>query len=215
MKKLLFSACIAALACGMADAAIVNVTYSGTVLYGYDNTGQFGMVGDLTGASFVTKYLFDTSKGYVGDDGNVAYAYGGSAYGLDSPAISGSIAINGSSPVAIGGDAAAEIYRDREAGFSEQYSYLGAGDSYIYNDVYDYADRPFGGATFNGDVSGLSGSGYFQIANNSAYGGLTATHLTVSSGSVPEPASWAMMVGGFGMLGGAMRRRQRTSVAFG
>ena len=32
-------------------------------------------------------------------------------------------------------------------------------------------------------------------------------------GSVPEPASWAMMVGGFGLAGAAMRRR-KTSVAF-
>lgn len=32
-------------------------------------------------------------------------------------------------------------------------------------------------------------------------------------GSVPEPASWAMMVGGFGLAGATMRRR-KTSVAF-
>jgi hypothetical protein len=25
---------------------------------------------------------------------------------------------------------------------------------------------------------------------------------------VPEPASWAMMIGGFGLIGGAMRRRR-------
>lgn len=31
---------------------------------------------------------------------------------------------------------------------------------------------------------------------------------------VPEPATWAMMVGGFGLLGGAMRRRQRTAVTY-
>ena len=30
---------------------------------------------------------------------------------------------------------------------------------------------------------------------------------------VPEPASWAMMIGGFGFVGGAMRRR-KTNVAF-
>jgi opacity protein-like surface antigen len=30
----------------------------------------------------------------------------------------------------------------------------------------------------------------------------------VGTASVPEPASWAMMVGGFGLLGGAMRRRK-------
>lgn len=31
---------------------------------------------------------------------------------------------------------------------------------------------------------------------------------------VPEPAAWAMMLGGFGLLGATMRRRQRTTVAF-
>jgi hypothetical protein len=33
-------------------------------------------------------------------------------------------------------------------------------------------------------------------------------------GAVPEPASWAMMVGGFGAIGGAMRARRRTSISF-
>ncbi|MDB5686836.1 MAG: hypothetical protein JWR77_1425 [Rhizorhabdus sp.] len=32
---------------------------------------------------------------------------------------------------------------------------------------------------------------------------------------VPEPAAWAMMVAGFGAIGAAMRRRQRTTVSFG
>lgn len=30
-------------------------------------------------------------------------------------------------------------------------------------------------------------------------------------GAVPEPATWAMMLGGFGMIGGAMRRRQKVT----
>jgi hypothetical protein len=32
--------------------------------------------------------------------------------------------------------------------------------------------------------------------------------------AVPEPASWAMMVGGFGLIGAATRRRQRTNIRF-
>ena len=34
--------------------------------------------------------------------------------------------------------------------------------------------------------------------------------------AVPEPASWAMMIGGFGMIGGAMRRQRKvkTTVSF-
>jgi hypothetical protein len=31
---------------------------------------------------------------------------------------------------------------------------------------------------------------------------------TFAAGAVPEPASWAMMIGGFGLIGAAMRRRR-------
>jgi len=37
--------------------------------------------------------------------------------------------------------------------------------------------------------------------------GIKFTVRTVQDGAVPEPASWALMVGGFGLVGGAMRRR--------
>ena len=36
---------------------------------------------------------------------------------------------------------------------------------------------------------------------------------TVRPGAVPEPTSWAMFIGGFGLIGAGMRRR-RTSVSF-
>jgi hypothetical protein len=37
--------------------------------------------------------------------------------------------------------------------------------------------------------------------------GIKFTVTEADAGAVPEPASWAMMVGGFGLVGGAMRRR--------
>lgn len=33
--------------------------------------------------------------------------------------------------------------------------------------------------------------------------------------AVPEPATWAMMIAGFGMAGAAMRRRRQVAVSFG
>lgn len=39
--------------------------------------------------------------------------------------------------------------------------------------------------------------------------------LTLSTAAVPEPASWAMMLGGFGLIGGAMRSRRKAAVSFG
>jgi len=39
--------------------------------------------------------------------------------------------------------------------------------------------------------------------------------ITVNGRALPEPASWAMMLGGFGAIGGAMRARRRVAVSFG
>jgi len=38
--------------------------------------------------------------------------------------------------------------------------------------------------------------------------------INIPGGAVPEPASWAMMLGGFGLIGGAMRVRRKTAVIF-
>ena len=42
---------------------------------------------------------------------------------------------------------------------------------------------------------------------------VTVGFASVPTGGVPEPASWALMIAGFGMVGGALRSRRRTSVA--
>ena len=47
--------------------------------------------------------------------------------------------------------------------------------------------------------------------NGASYGG--TLNLASARSAAPEPASWAMMVGGFGMLGAAMRRR-KTNIVF-
>lgn len=57
------------------------------------------------------------------------------------------------------------------------------------------------------------------LLSNSPYANLLTLDIggygppASANGSVPEPASWALMLGGFGMLGGAMRRRRLTSIA--
>ncbi len=47
--------------------------------------------------------------------------------------------------------------------------------------------------------------------------GLNQSYLVKLSyaNAVPEPASWAMMIGGFGLIGGTMRRRRRAAAAIG
>ena len=59
------------------------------------------------------------------------------------------------------------------------------------------------------NVTGTGGSDQISFAfqNQPAYFALD----NISLSAVPEPATWAMMIGGFGMVGGAMRRRRSSA----
>jgi len=50
----------------------------------------------------------------------------------------------------------------------------------------------------------------FIVYNTGGPGGLRVE----MSGGVPEPASWALMLGGFGLVGGVMRSRRKAAVSF-
>jgi len=64
------------------------------------------------------------------------------------------------------------------------------------------------------DLAAFDAIGWnLSVAATSSYSRTTAE--IYATGGVPEPASWALMLGGFGLVGGAMRRRQRTAISFG
>jgi hypothetical protein len=81
------------------------------------------------------------------------------------------------------------------------------------------AKLKFGAATFDGiSFVPVAGQSYvFNIASAGTYnlvlsvanlGNTVSSYSgTVDFAAVPEPASWGMMIGGFGLVGGAMRRR--------
>lgn len=73
-----------------------------------------------------------------------------------------------------------------------------------------------GGLEIN--LNGTFGDGRFGFYNYSqaqvTYAGIEDDILPPPpTGAVPEPATWAMMIGGFGLVGGAMRRRARRGLA--
>ena len=80
------------------------------------------------------------------------------------------------------------------------------------------------GFTLDTDLAGLTASDISFTGNSIEYdaAGLDFStapyHITIglitSTGSVPEPASWALMLGGFGAIGSAMRNRRKASFDF-
>jgi hypothetical protein len=69
--------------------------------------------------------------------------------------------------------------------------------------------------SFGQSFAAISGPEYTLrlVATSTVPGGdgswnwLPGGSVTLTGGAVPEPATWAMMIGGFGLVGGAMRRR--------
>jgi len=74
-------------------------------------------------------------------------------------------------------------------------------------------------AQFGFDISGGTGAAFVHLDNvfgsvNLTTGGAAiignigaGNLIDITAASVPEPASWALMIGGFGLVGSAMRRR--------
>jgi hypothetical protein len=58
-----------------------------------------------------------------------------------------------------------------------------------------------------------TGTYYFQLTTAGGQN-LLVTSMTAATAAVPEPASWALMIGGFGLIGAAMRRRQSVRVTY-
>lgn len=81
----------------------------------------------------------------------------------------------------------------------------------------------FGGDGILSSIAGVTYSsgayaGGGALADPTSTGGPSPSYiggnLLLATAAVPEPATWAMMIGGFGLIGGSMRRRKNTSVRF-
>ena len=93
-------------------------------------------------------------------------------------------------------------------------------DAYQYGPgTFGTSNLGFGGVSagyyddFSQTVSTLAGSSYTLSFTLSSYGTPNALKVSASEAvaGVPEPATWAMMLLGFGALGVALRRSRRTA----
>ncbi|MDP3855377.1 PEPxxWA-CTERM sorting domain-containing protein [Phenylobacterium sp.] len=95
----------------------------------------------------------------------------------------------------------------------------------LYLEVFDFSGVSLGSTTLLTDESfegmetlSITASGIrFAIFGALPPAGIGssvyADNFTYGLSAVPEPATWAMMITGFGLVGGAMRRRVATQIA--
>ncbi|WP_010161396.1 PEPxxWA-CTERM sorting domain-containing protein [Sphingomonas sp. PAMC 26617] len=106
---------------------------------------------------------------------------------------------------------------------------LSPGDSFTFSDgefngpaLIDLTNADaFAGWTVTDDTIGLSSTAISGDRIAASWQGLSvnpsmSATFSAPTGAVPEPATWAMMLAGFGMIGFAARRRQsiKTTVAY-
>ncbi|NYE63739.1 hypothetical protein FHW58_004970 [Duganella sp. 1224] len=208
---------------GAANAAVVTLTFMGTVTSGFDGFNEFNTgSSDLTGQSFVQTLTLDTA------DLNVVwqtpYSY---AAGFDNKPIhaSGSATINGhtfswESDIAVahlalstqvvhgGGD---EFQMGADVNISPGEHIQSA--MYLNSSMVSFVGNadPGKSHSFDGSLSAFAPMGFFSNSSNGQYtyfiGDLSGVRYQVSA--VPEPTQFAMFGIGLGMV--ALLRRRRST----
>jgi len=211
-----------------AAAAVVSYTYTGVVDFGADDFGLFGQAGaSLTGKSFTATFYRDDAFALPEDifQGEV------NSYVIGAQAVRAVLQIDGVAFEVAGNEGQQAQYDD---GTYEGFEFLagGLGSSLHFSgttlgtfgptdgDVLASADYHTLTSLDGADLPGFDLFGTFEFVNRDAgdlrtFANFNPTALVVSPnpgggdvGAVPEPATWAMMIAGFGGVGWTLRRRR-------
>lgn len=187
---------------GVGDQASVNDFYNG----GTDSQGHSG-----------TNYGISFSPASLG---LIEVGQGGSGNQTNEP-----------SPFTIlfflsGSAATMNVAAGFDTGFSFYYGAFQAGSVTVWDglngtgNILATLDLPANGAPSEWTPIGIAFAGiahsvdFSGVANQVAFDNITLGDVIPGNPGVPEPASWAMMLAGFGIVGGAIRNRRRTVVTF-
>ena len=220
-----------ALACAApASAAVFIATSVGTINGGFDGQGLFGTPGaDLTGLAYKVMQTIDTSLGttFALPTG----VFGGSSQGAILSMGPSTITVNGISKT-VAGAVASEYFTESDSTVPSSDVQVRDLDLVYGPTTHTYDDISLGAfrddlgtptdvlAPLKGNycpgTSSCGGAFDFFIVDNVTfvptvltYGGLSATSFTITAAGVPEPATWTMLLLGFGGLGGALRSSRR------
>jgi hypothetical protein len=226
------AAAVSACAVSAAEAKVMDVVYTGTVVQMTDVDGLFGTQ-PLAGLNFVARFTYDSTLGYEiglsGADGE--FHSGTGSHFFPSPILSSSLSLNGRTyHFEADQDGFAETVNSTALlGFpqgvvSERVQHQKTvGNAVVQSDFHftlyngsvpDRLDIPFSGAPDN-DAGGPS-IGVFQIftfdfaTQDTTFqvdGAFALDHVDITAG-VPEPAAWGLMLLGLGGAGAALRRRR-------
>lgn len=210
--KLIVKLCAAALAVGLAPQASAQVTLltnAGQISTTYLNTFDTG-VKNSGPVTFDAGSTIDTAAGFAG---NVTSS---GAFGLASGTFPSNIEATLSSSY----NAVGLVFGNDDTccsnGFNARLSvFNGAtliGSVIVAANMNDFADQFIGLSSttaFNRVTIDYSGASLYNFIDDFRLG-------SAATGAVPEPATWALMLAGFGGIGYAMRRRRKpgTAVSF-
>jgi hypothetical protein len=198
LKKILLAAVAAVGLAGSANAAVL--TLQGVTNNGpNDNTFRYqGTLGPDEGLRSGDRLIIYDFAGYI--DGSIF---------SPSAQVVASTEFTSSDPVTPG-------FTDDASLVNLVFTYTGPD---FRNENGPFAPLDFNGLGARSTFSGTTADAMFTLTTknnpNGQPGGSNTPIFTLGSvtvpNAIPEPATWAMMLGGFGLLGAATRRRARTA----
>ncbi|HTI30717.1 MAG TPA: PEPxxWA-CTERM sorting domain-containing protein [Sphingomonas sp.] len=199
-----------------ASAAVVNITVTGTVQSGNDGLGLFGATNQsLSGRPFILAFAYDTANPIettFGRDVN-----GGTSVNQPSPILHGDVTIGAVTLSAIepyyaqyvryrfSNETALQFRTESAGGLNGASFQWSRRDQVIPLSL----DAPIMLNFGAGDriLSSFSRVSFAQNASTFAFFTPQSIAVAPKLAAVPEPMSWSLLIIGFGVAGGVLRRR--------
>ncbi len=225
-RSLAVAAAAAALACASQSSAAVLVVQQSGLLTGVDPKNYLGLgFGDFVDVPYSVNFVFDLDHAHIEDQ----VAFGGlvvtnvamGGYNNGGPTLATIDIQIGTYTYTMVADAQAEALQGTR-GDVQQSFFDSKGATLVVGASKDFAPLPTDvtappagnicetrSCTISFSLDGLFGGGSNKVSSYTVTYDAEGTYTPPGvPGAVPEPASWALMIAGFGLAGASLRRRR-------